>query len=217
MLEHIGATHARMVGRRRNYVLATHISEMLPVECRSLLDVGCGDGMITRLVGQRRGNIRTEGVDVLVRPETMIPVTPFNGERLPQTDRSFDVVSFIDVLHHIKNPSIMLREGWRVARLGILIKDHACPGSISRFILMFMDWVGNRPHGVSLLYNYWSQGQWESAWGRLGLEISEKRTALGLYPHWARPIFERCFHFMVFLSGVQHNSTSTLRAQKSAT
>ena len=208
ILKFIAATHARTVGRRRNYVLATHISEMLPAECRSLLDVGCGDGTITWLVGQRRGNMRIEGVDVLVRPETMIPVRAFNGERLPQTDRSVDVVSFIDVLHHIKNPGIMLREAWRVARLGILIKDHACPGRISRFVLMFMDWIGNRPHGVSLVYNYWSKRQWESAWRGLGLVISKKRTALGLYPVWAGPMFDRRFHFMVFLSGFQDTNGS---------
>ncbi|MDY6950996.1 MAG: methyltransferase domain-containing protein [Thermodesulfobacteriota bacterium] len=209
ILEFISAAHGRLVGRQRNAVLAAHISEMLPVECRSLLDVGCGDGMVTWLVGQRYENMKIEGVDLLIRPKTMIPVTPFNGEGLPHNDRSFDVVSFIDVLHHTKDPNVMLREGRRVARLGILIKDHVCLGRMSQFILTFMDWVGNRPHGVSLLYNYWSQGQWGSAWRRLGLEISEKKTALGLYPPWASPIFDRRFHFMAFLSSAQHENNST--------
>jgi hypothetical protein len=49
---------------------------------------------------QSRGNIDIQGIDVLVRPNTLIPVTPFEGDHLPFANGSFDCVLFVDVLHH---------------------------------------------------------------------------------------------------------------------
>jgi SAM-dependent methyltransferase len=176
-------------------VLSGHFAELIPAS-HTVLDVGCGDGLIDTLILQRRPDLQLEGVDVLVRPGARIPVTPFDGKRLPFGDRSWDTVLFCDVLHHTNDPAGLLREAARVARRSILIKDHTVEGFLARPTLRFMDFIGNAPHGVVLPYNYWTRRQWEEAFSSCRLVVKELRTSLGLYPRWADPIFGRALHFV---------------------
>jgi methylase of polypeptide subunit release factors len=67
------------------------IRELLPPNAR-VLDVGCGDGMIAKSWMANRPDIRVEGIDVLVRPATKIPVQAFGGQFIPFEENSFDVV-----------------------------------------------------------------------------------------------------------------------------
>ena len=62
-----------------------------------------------------------------------------------------------------------------------------------------MDWIGNRPHGIVLPFNYWSEAQWRDTWRRLGLRVDRYETRLGLYPWWARWMFETGMHFVAKL------------------
>jgi hypothetical protein len=63
-----------------------------------------------------------------------------------------------------------------------------------------MDWVGNRPHGVVLPYQYWSEQRWLSAWRELGLRVDHYQTKLGIYPAPFRPAFEYGLHFLAKLT-----------------
>ena len=67
-------------------------------------------------------------------------------------DASFDVVMFVDVLHHTDDPLLLLQEAQRVGKI-ILVKDHFRKGFLAGPTLRFMDWVGNAHHGVVLPYN----------------------------------------------------------------
>jgi hypothetical protein len=82
---------------------------------------------------------------------------------------SFDVVMFIDVLHHASQPMMLLREAVRIAREAIVLKDHLAQGSLDYLTLRIMDWVGNARHGVALPYNYWSLTKRRRAFDKLGL------------------------------------------------
>ena len=68
-------------------------------------------------------------------------------------------------------------------------------------ILAFMDWIGNRSHGVALPYNYWSSKQWQEAWRQLGSEPDQYITNIGLYPWFAKPVFEHGLHFIARIPG----------------
>lgn len=187
--------HGEYVFGRRVRVLAQHIADMLPADC-SVLDVGCGDGSIARAVMDLRADVRFEGIDVLVRPTTHIPVAEFDGRRMPRKDASVDVALFVDVLHHTEDPSVLLREAARVARQAVVVKDHLLDGVLAGPTLRFMDWVGNARHGVVLPYNYWPQARWDHAADDLGLTREEWQTSLGLYPAWANWLFGRGLHFV---------------------
>jgi len=197
----IGSIHGSYVHSRRVRQLTAHIAALMP-PAATVLDVGAGDGKLARLLLEQRPDLKIEGVDPLVRPETAIPVTAFDGKRLPYPDRSFDVVLFVDVLHHTDDPAVLLREAARVARHGVVIKDHTRHGQLSRQILRFMDYIGNARHGVSIPADYWTQDRWDQAFAAIGLKKGIWNSKLGLYPWWAAWLFERGLHFLAYLSPV---------------
>jgi SAM-dependent methyltransferase len=190
----VGALHEKLVFGRRVKVLARHLAALIPPRAK-VLDVGCGDGTLDQLILQQLPGVSIEGIDVLVRTATKIPVRPFDGMRIPYPDARFDVVMFVDVLHHTDDPLLLLQEAQRVGKT-ILVKDHFRKGLLAGPTLRLMDWVGNAHHGVVLPYNYWSEKQWDDALRVVGLKSVEKIASLGLYPPPASWIFERRLHFI---------------------
>jgi SAM-dependent methyltransferase len=195
----VGELHARHVFGRRIRVLANHLATLVPPDCE-VLDVGCGDGSLDRLLSLRRPDLQISGVDVLVRPETAIPVQRFDGHRLPVGDATVDVVMLIDVLHHTEDPTVLLREARRVARRAIVLKDHCRDGLLAGPTLRLMDWVGNAHHGVALPYNYWTERRWRRTFDELGLRIEQWIAEVGLYPWPLSAVFGRRLHFLARLT-----------------
>src|SRR5271168_1829204 len=83
----VGVAHERLVFSRRVQVLVKELAAAIPSDARTVLDVGCGDGTIDMLLGRQRPELLISGVDVLIRPQTKIPVNAFDGEHLPFPDR----------------------------------------------------------------------------------------------------------------------------------
>jgi SAM-dependent methyltransferase len=195
----VGTVHANLVFGRRVRVLAHQLANLLPQNA-TVLDVGCGDGTLDSLILRSRPDLVINGIDVLVRPQTHIPVTSFDGTTIPYANQAFDVVMFVDVLHHTNDPMVLLREAKRVARRAIVMKDHAKEGMLAGPTLRFMDWVGNRHHGVVLPYNYWTHSEWERAMNDLGLGVSTWNANVRLYPWPATHLFDRALHFVAKLT-----------------
>ena len=164
-----------------------------------VLDVGCGDGLLGRLIVDRRPDIEIRGLEVLLRDQAHIPLDQFDGTTIPHDDHSFDVVMFVDVLHHTSDPMILLREAARVARRAILIKDHTLGGVFAGPTLRFMDRVGNARHLVALPYNYWPHARWLTAFKELQLPVEAWKSNLRLYPWPADRVFGRSLHFVARL------------------
>jgi SAM-dependent methyltransferase len=191
----VGKLHSRLVFDRRAEVLAGHLGEMIPTDAR-VLDVGCGDGAVAKLLLQKRPDISIHGIDVLLRNNLYIPITHYDGKLIPHPDNSFDAVILIDVLHHAADPIALLKEVCRVTRKSIIIKDHSRDGIAAGLTLRFMDWIGNAPHGVALTYDYWPARRWRKVFTELGLGVTDYRSRLGLYPTPANWLFERNLHFI---------------------
>jgi SAM-dependent methyltransferase len=194
----VGVLHNKLVSNRRVEILASWFGELLAPRVR-VLDVGCGDGLISAVLQSKRPDIRVQGIDVLARAQTHIPVEMFDGLHFPVANASFDVVLFSDVLHHTTNPTILLREAFRVATRHVLIKDHYREGFAANARLRFMDWVGNSRCGVALPYNYWTERQWRAVWQEIALQPEHLVTRLGLYPKPADWVFGARLHFIALL------------------
>jgi SAM-dependent methyltransferase len=189
--------HERWVHGRRVRVLSESLSDLLPRGAR-VLDVGCGDGFVDKLVMDRRPDLEISGIDVVMRrAETHIPVVHFDGSTIPYDDGSIDVVMLVDVLHHTTTPVDLLREALRVSRDGLVLKDVTIgdPDPLAKTTLTAMDWVGNARHDVPLPYNFFTREQWRGAFEELGVVESERRERFGLYPWPATLLFERRMHF----------------------
>ncbi len=191
--------HDKAVFGRRIEVLTRTLADFIPANAR-VLDIGCGSGTLARRIMALRPDIGIEGIDVLVRPGTEIPVTEFDGDTIPWGDNHFDIALFVDVLHHTEAPARLLAEAKRVSRGGIVIKDHFREGVLADATLRFMDWVGNAQHGVVLPYNYLSDPEWRSIWSRLGLRVERLTDKVGLYPAPFSWLFDRRLHFVARLA-----------------
>ena len=195
----IESIHSKYIFQRRVRVLAEHLTRLLSKSSR-VLDVGCGDGLIDSLIiQQHQGPIEINGVDILLRKHTHIPVKLFDGTTIPYEDNSFDVVIFIDVLHHTDNPYHLLKEAKRVAQHSIVLKDHLTDNILATPTLRFMDWVGNAHHGVVLPYNYYSKQQWDNTFTQLDLTVANWKANLNLYSIPAHWLFDRNLHFIAKL------------------
>lgn len=153
------AYHHRAVHLPRVERVAEALADIVG-QAGSVLDVGCGDGTIARKVAAKIGAGRVEGVDVLVRPEVAIPVTAYDGERLPFADGAFEAVLLADVLHHCASPATVLKEALRVASRVVAVKEHFKLGPLSDRILWLMDVVGNAAPGVHVRGTYFSPADW---------------------------------------------------------
>jgi SAM-dependent methyltransferase len=198
VIEAVGSAHGQVVHGRRIEKIVAAVAPLLEPGW-SVCDVGCGDGRISRMLGEAVPGLSLRGFEIRPRGEALIPVEAFDGRRLPIEDRSVDAVIMVDVLHHTDDPLALMTEACRVARKAIVLKDHRTSRPLAGLVLRLMDWVGNRPHGVVLPYNFWSEERWRSAWDSLGLRLEAYRTRLDLYPGPARWLFESGLQFVARL------------------
>jgi SAM-dependent methyltransferase len=203
----LNRVHDAVVFGRRVKVLSNALAAAIP-SGGSVLDLGCGDGQVALGLMALRPDLSVQGVDVLLRPVTHIPVTLYDGATLPFADASVDYVTIVDVLHHTDDPAAVLAEARRVARLGVVVKDHLREGLLAGPTLRLMDWVGNRGHDVRLPYNYLDSGQWSAAFARAGLVRASWADSTGLYGPPLNWLFERKLHFVALLQPDRRGSLS---------
>jgi SAM-dependent methyltransferase len=194
-----GKAHDKAVFGRRIEVLVRTLADFIPADAR-VLDIGCGSGTLAKRIMALRPDVTIEGIDVLVRPSTEIPVAEFDGDMIPWPDDHFDIALFVDVLHHTEAPARLLAEAKRVSKGGIVIKDHFREGPFADATLRFMDWVGNAQHGVVLPYNYLSDPEWRGIWSGLDLKVERLTDKVGLYPAPFSWLFDRRLHFVARLA-----------------
>ena len=194
----LGGVHRHAVMGRRVRKLANALARIIPQDLR-ILDVGAGNGFLASNIMETRPDLRFEGIDTKLWPQRHIPVHQFSGTTLPFDDDSWDACLASDVIHHIKEPEVLLREMVRVAKRSLFIKDHIAETAWDHRILAFMDWMGNRGHGVNLSYTYWSWEEWSNAFNDLGLQTVQIESKLNLYPIPFSWIFDRKLHFVAEL------------------
>ena len=195
----IGLLHESKIHGRRIGSLRRHLVSLIP-EHGIVLDVGCGDGQLAGLLDEALPHAFFRGMDVLVRPQTAIPVERFDGVTIPMPDNSVDTVMMVDVLHHTEDPQILMREAKRVASKWIVLKDHTRDGLFANTTLRFMDWIGNARHGVALPYNYLSGSEWDKLFEQIDVKVDQWIANPRLYGRPGDWVFGRSLHFLARLA-----------------
>lgn len=201
----LGHLHETYIYGRRIRRLSELLAQLIPPRC-NLLEVGCGDGKLARAILDKRPDLHIEGVDVLIRDRTWLPVQAFDGRSLPHREGSVDGVMLIDVLHHTREPLVLLREALRVSRRWIIVKDHIVKGLAAASRLRFMDYVGNSRHAVALPYNYLSEGEWKELRRILDVKVAAEVRDLDLYPQPFDYVFGAGLHFVALWEHPVHQS-----------
>ena len=136
---------------------------------QSLLDVGCGEGVLTTEWAERLGDGRIVGIDLddpKLRAEwekRSRPNLEFRAEeatRLSFADDEFDMATAIEVLEHVPDPEATVAEMARVAGKWLLVSVPREP--IWRITNMargaYLTSLGNTPGHV----NHWSKVSFKS-------------------------------------------------------
>jgi SAM-dependent methyltransferase len=194
----VGRSHEKLVFGRRANAIAEAIAPLLP--SGRVLDLGCGNGMISHLISRARPDVRMIGADVVIRPHTLIPVVGYDGERLPFADGAFACVTIVDALHHATDFRCVLAEALRVADR-VVVKDHFYRNRLEHLLLRGMDWYGNMAHDVALPYNYFTRAQWTDALAGLGVrETYRQEVVPSIYPLFAQQLIGRNLQFVAKIS-----------------
>lgn len=188
--------HARFVATRRARKLSLHLAAAIPPGPQLLLDVGCGNGLVSWLVHNQRPEITVRGIDLQTRDDACVPMQQYDGGCLPYESDAFDVVCLVDVLHHAESPTTLLGDAVRVAKRAVIVKDHLLEGPFAGWRLRFMDRVGNCRFGVPLPFNYWRRSEWRDAFQQLQIEPDLWLESLRLYSWPLRPFFDSSLHFI---------------------
>jgi SAM-dependent methyltransferase len=141
--------------RREDDVLPVFY-ELLPRGAAKVVDVGCGEGRITRELGRR--GYATVGIDVAAGLVQLARARDAGGEyrvaaaeRLPFDDASFDVVVAFNVLMSVDDPACAIDEAARVLRPGghlcaSIVHPLASSGEWQDDLFLVRDYLVERDH-----------------------------------------------------------------------
>jgi 2-polyprenyl-3-methyl-5-hydroxy-6-metoxy-1,4-benzoquinol methylase len=150
----------------------------------SLLDVGCGEGVLTARWAEELGDRRVVGVDLPdpkleahwhERRRQNLRFVAARAEALPFRDDEFDLVTAIEVLEHVPEPGGTLDEMVRVSRRHLLLSVPREPlwRGLNLARGAYLRDLGNTPGHL----NHWSRGGFARLLAGHG-EVVELRSPL---------------------------------------
>jgi 2-polyprenyl-3-methyl-5-hydroxy-6-metoxy-1,4-benzoquinol methylase len=148
---------------------------------QSVLDVGCGEGVLTHQWAQALGDRRIVGIDLedphlqaewatRQRPNLEYRVT--KAERMPFEDGEFDLASAIEVLEHVPDPEHTVAEMARVASRWLLVSVPREPlwRGLNLARAAYVRDLGNTPGHL----NHWSRRAFVALLSRHGEVVAAR-------------------------------------------
>ncbi len=149
---------------------------------QSLLDVGCGEAVLTHRWAQRLAPRRVVGIDLEdpsiqmhweTRHAPNLEYKIMKAENLPFADGEFDVATAIEVLEHVPDPAHTVAEMARVAQRHLLVSVPREPlwRGLNVARGAYVKQLGNTPGHL----NHWSKRSFVELLSRHG-EVVEARS-----------------------------------------
>jgi 2-polyprenyl-3-methyl-5-hydroxy-6-metoxy-1,4-benzoquinol methylase len=148
----------------------------------SVLDVGCGEGVLVHQWAQRLGDRRVVGIDLreesiqagwAERQAPNLEYQVMHAENLPFAENEFDLASAIEVLEHVPDPEHTLAEMARCAERHLLVSVPREP--LWRMLNMargaYWPALGNTPGHL----NHWSRRSFVRSLSSYG-QVAEVRS-----------------------------------------
>jgi 2-polyprenyl-3-methyl-5-hydroxy-6-metoxy-1,4-benzoquinol methylase len=148
----------------------------------SVLDVGCGEGVLSLTWASRPGVERVVGIDLedpkleaewASRTHAQLEFRAMRAEQLRFADDEFDLAAATEVLEHVPEPERVLSEMARVARRYLLVSVPREPlwRALNVARGAYVRELGNTPGHL----NHWSRRSFEVLLGHYG-EVVEARA-----------------------------------------
>ncbi len=136
----------------------------------TILDVGSGNCALSLLL--KNNNMKVTSLDI-ANKSAYKEITPviFDGLKLPYGDNEFDVVQLITVLHHIKQPEIILKEAIRVGKKIIVMED-VYESTLQKYLTFWADSINNwefigHPHSNK------TDEEWRQLFKKYNIELTQ--------------------------------------------
>jgi SAM-dependent methyltransferase len=143
------------------------------------LDVGCWNGDVTRHLGA--GSV---GIDIVMPPNPSVPVTLFDGKKIPFGDGEFDTVLCCTVLHHAADQDALLAEMKRVGRRIVVLEDDF-DDLFHRISVLLLHRIASPIVGMPYRSDGFRHVQgWRDLFGKHGLRIVCCQRHPGVMPAW---------------------------------
>lgn len=148
----------------------------------SVLDVGCGEGVLTERWAEQLGERRIVGIDLedpklasewAKRRRANLEYRTMRAENMPFEESEFDLASAIEVLEHVPDPEHTLAEMARVASGHLLVSVPREPlwRGLNLARGSYVRSLGNTPGHL----NHWSKRSFIALLGNYG-EVLEARS-----------------------------------------
>lgn len=161
---------------QRTRIIVEEISPYLTG--KSLLDIGCGNGLVSHSVSSRFENVLLLDVVNYLSPEIRCPFLAYQeGAPFPIAE-TFDTVLLLTVLHHAGDPLYLLREAWKATRRRLIIIESVFGADDADLVghyplagkslqdqmgyAIFVDWFCNRilNDDIPTPYNFTTPSHW---------------------------------------------------------
>ncbi len=148
----------------------------------SVLDVGCGEGVLSEQWAQRLHPGRVVGIDLAdpkleaqwaARTQPNLEFRVMTGERIDYASGEFDLVAATEVLEHVEDPEVVLAEMARVAGSHLLVSVPHEPlwRALNVARGAYLQQLGNTPGHL----NHWTRRGFVALLGRYGT-VTEVRS-----------------------------------------
>lgn len=163
----------------------------------SLLDFGCGDFSLAKLLYKANKHLSITGVDVvqLTKAPKNIAFKTYDGHTIPFKDNSFDTVLSVYVFHHCDSAEVSFLECLRVAKKRVIIMEAVASSKREIPLMKFVDWLSNKWKGedIPLPYQFHTKQEWKKIIKRSNATLysyREEKNIFSILPIGRTVIFE---------------------------